>query len=480
MHTRVTSDAANRDPAFGPTSAPGSVVYLSLVCLVAAIGGLLFGFDTAVISGTVVRVKEQFELTEWTEGWFVSSAIVGCLLGSSIAGMLSDRFGRKKILILSGVLFLASAVGTTIPQTVFGLICGRLVGGLGVGMASMLSPLFISEFSPPRLRGRMVACYQLAITIGIVLAYFTNALLLYLSKDTWADLTAGPLRWILVDEVWRGMFATLGIPAVIFLFLLLFIPESPRWLCKQGRHEEARAILSKVGGPDVAAVEIKEIQETLAMESGSILQVFEPWLRRALLIGILLPIFSQVSGINVIIYYGPKIFEQANFTMGDALGGQVTIGLVNVLFTFVAIWKVDQFGRKPLLLAGITGLVCMLGLVSLLSIQGLTGGKTLVACFMAYCACFAASLGPIPWIVISEIFPNRIRGRAMSIGTFSIWAGCAAVALTFPWLNKNLGPAMTFWLYAVLLAPSFFFVRWFVPETKGKSLEEIEKSWHRQ
>ena len=448
--------------------------YLTIVCVIAALGGFLFGFDTAVISGTIVYLKKQFALSALLEGWVVASALIGCIVGALSAGTLSDRFGRKKMLIFSAALFLISAVGSAIPPSVRVLVLARFVGGLGVGAASMLSPMYISELSPPHLRGRLVALYQLAITVGILVAYFSNAMLQHLAVNVFAGIGEQYMRWILVDEVWRAMFGAESIPAVLFLLLLLIVPESPRWLTKQGRADEAMQVLARVVGRTEAEKEMAEIQETISHESGSILQLLQPGLRIALLIGILLPLFSQVSGINVVIYYGPKIFEEAGFKISESLGGAVVIGLINMIFTFVAIAVVDKFGRKPLLYVGICGLVSALIGVGLLFYYQVTSGPLLLGLFMFYCACFAFSLGPVPWIIISEIFPTRIRGRAMSIGTFTIWGGCTLVAQTFPWLLENLGPAGSFWLYAILVAPALPVVWLLVPETKGKTLEQIE------
>jgi len=453
--------------------------YLAVACFIAALGGFLFGFDTAVISGTVVYLKKQFQLDALLEGWVVSSALIGCILGAAVAGTISDRFGRKKVLIVSAMLFLISALLSAIPQSVAMLVAARLIGGMGVGIASMLSPMYIAELSPPHLRGRLVALYQLAITVGILVAYFSNALLQHLAVGALADMAPGSWRWILVDEVWRGMFGAESLPALVFLLLLSTVPESPRWLTKQGRGQQALDILTRVVGHDEAAREMAEIRKAIAQEGASIGELLKPGLRVALIIGILLPLFSQVSGINVIIYYGVKIFERAGLQIGGSLGGQVVIGIGNVLFTLIAVATVDRVGRKPLLYVGISGLVLGLLAIGLLFHFRIESGVLLIGLFAFYILCFAFSLGPIPWIIISEIFPTRIRGRAMSVGTFTIWSACTAVAQTFPWLLENLGPSGTFWLYALLVAPALPFAWWVIPETKGRSLEEIELAWHR-
>jgi SP family arabinose:H+ symporter-like MFS transporter len=459
--------------------AEGTRSYLFLISFIAALGGFLFGFDTAVVSGTLVQLTGQFQLTPLIKGIVVASALVGCMVGALMAGALSDRFGRKAVLIVSAVLFLVSAVGCAIPPTVALLIGARWLGGVGIGIASMLSPMYLSEISPPHLRGRLITLYQLAITIGIVVAYFSNECLQWLSTNTLAEMSAGPWRWILVDEVWRGMFGAAALPSVAFLLLLLVVPETPRWLAKQDRIAEARAVLTRVVGPREAERELKEIRQTLDQEGTSILALLEPGLRVPLLIGVLLPFFSQVSGINAIIYYGPTIFHDAGWELGESLGGQTIIGLVNVIFTLVAVTVVDRFGRKPMLYFGIVGLVLALVATGALFAMERTNWQLVVA-LMFYLACFAMSLGPVPWIIIAEIFPTRIRGRAMSVGTFTIWFTNTLVMLVFPTLSVRLGPAGTFALFAVLVAPALWLTWRLIPETKGRSLEEIELSWKSQ
>ncbi len=440
---------------------------------------MLFGFDTAVISGATGLLKKQFDLSDWMEGWVVSSALLGCIIGAMAAGTLSDRFGRKKLMIFAAGLFLVSAFGSTLPQTPDMLIVARVIGGLGIGFASMLAPLYISELSPPGLRGRMVAMYQFAITVGVLAAYFSNAFLLHLAENYRTLFEQQTMHWIFVDEMWRGMFSAEVLPAAVFLLLLLLVPESPRWLTKQQREGEAMSILARVGGQKTATLEMNEIRDTIAHESGSVWQLFQPGMRTALLIGVMLPIFSQISGINAIIYYGPKIFETAGPQLSDALGGAVIIGIVNTAFTLLTLWKIDSLGRKPILQIGTIGAVASLAMIGLLFHNGAAEGGWLLGMITCYIACFAIGLGPIPWVIMSEIFPTRVRGRAMSFGVFALWATCALVSQTFPWLLKNLGPAGCFWLYASLCAPSIIFVWLVVPETKGKTLEEIEKSWTR-
>jgi sugar porter (SP) family MFS transporter len=440
--------------------------------LTATIGGFLFGFDTAVISGTISFVKRQFSLSTIEEGWFVSSALVGCIIGVSFAGSLSDRLGRKKVLILSSLLFLVSTFGCALSPTNFSLTLSRLVAGMGIGVASMLSPLYISEIAPAAHRGRLVAVYQFAITLGILCAYFSNAMVLDISQRvTFSD---GVLKWLFADEIWRGMFATMTIPNILFLLLLLLIPESPRWLISKGYTQKAKSILERIQGRGARDAEYAAMVSTIQKEQVSLSQLFHSGLRTALLIGILIPIFSQISGINVIIYYGPEILNKAGFSISEALGGQVTIGIVNVLFTLLAMWQVDRWGRKPLLLFGIAGVVAALVAVGLFFFFHISQGVFLIVFFLFFIACFAFSLGPVTWIIVSEIFPTNIRGRAMSIGTFALWSANAIVGQLFPWMVENIGPAGTFWVFAGICFPAFFFVWKVLPETKGKTLEEIE------
>ncbi|WP_431292288.1 sugar porter family MFS transporter [Pedobacter sp. P26] len=327
--------------------------YLYLVCLVAALGGFLFGFDTAVISGTISLVTKDFGLDAVSEGWFVSCALLGCIIGVAISGKLSDRFGRKIVLILSAFLFLTSALGCMYAGSFSSLITFRLIGGIGIGVASMVSPLYISEFAPSRLRGTMVSLYQLALTIGIVVAYFTNA---YLANHTGEAHSSAESQKILSAEVWRAMLGLGALPALIFLLALFVVPESPRWLLTRGRKDLAERILIKIDGEAAARKELETFSsQKISGEEGSLKILFNPVYRKALWIGLLLPFLSQVCGINAVIYYGPRILEQAGFTLNNALGGQVTIGIVNVIFTFVAIFTVDKWGRKPLLYVGVGG-----------------------------------------------------------------------------------------------------------------------------
>ena len=441
----------------------GSLAYLLVICLVAAIGGLLFGFDTAVISGAIGFVKTEFDLSSFMKGWTASSALVGCMLGAAIAGVLSDRFGRKWVMVLSAFFFFVSAIGCGLSRTVTELIAARILGGMGIGIASMVSPMYIAEISPPKARGRLVSLQQFAIITGILGAYFSNTLVLRMEN--------------LADEAkWRWMFALGAFPAVVFFLLLVVVPESPRWLVKQGLAERARAIIRRIAGNTQADLEMVEIQAALKHEDASILELFKPGWRIALVVGVVLAILQQITGINAILYYAPEIFKQAGSSAQHAYNDTIWIGVINMAFTIVAISLIDKVGRKPLLLVGTAGMGLSLLLVGLAFQFGISG-TLLLAVILAYVACFAASQGPVVWVIISEIFPTRVRGRAVSIATVILWGACFLVSQTFPMLideDEGIGPAPTFWIYAGICAVTVVFTWRFVPETKGKSLEQIE------
>lgn len=456
------------------TSPKQNKSYLYLVCLVAALGGFLFGFDTAVISGTISLVTNDFSLNAVNEGWFVSCALLGAIIGVSFSGKLSDNYGRKIVLILSAVLFLASAAGCMLSGSFTALIIFRFIGGLGIGVASMVSPLYISEFAPSRLRGTMVSLYQLALTIGIVLAYFSNA---YLANHASNSYGSESMRKVFSEEVWRAMLGLGALPAVIFLICLFFVPESPRWLLLKGKEQKANDILNRIDGPDAAQKEINAFKEQGDTEETSLRELFTPVYRRALWIGLLLPFLSQVCGINAVIYYGPRILEQAGFTLNNALGGQVTIGLVNVVFTFVAIFTIDRWGRRPLLFAGIGGAVLSLLIIGVLFALDITSGPWILISILAFIACFAFSFGPVTWVVLGEIFPNAIRGKAMALATLSLWIGNFLVGQLTPVMLNGLGASWTFWLFALCCSPALWITWKLIPETKGRSLENIEAYW---
>jgi sugar porter (SP) family MFS transporter len=446
----------------------GSVSYVVLLTLVAALGGLLFGYDTAVISGAIGFLKMRFGLDALQAGWAASCALVGCILGACVAGALTDHFGRKKVLLTAAVLFAVSAVGSAIPRDLTELVIARILGGIGIGIASMTSPLYIAEVSPARMRGRLVSMNQFAIIFGMLVVYFVNARVARMGDDAW-NVAVG----------WRWMFGSGTLPAVVFLALLFFVPESPRWLVKQDRPDEALAILARVGGAQEAPLEVARIQEAIAHEGGSFADLFRPGMGLPLAIGVVLAILQQVTGINTVLYYAPEIFKKAGLMTTAAMDFTVLVGVVNLLFTVVAIGVVDLVGRKPLLLIASAGMgVSLFVLGAALNLRKLEG-PWVVGSVLVYVAAFAVAMGPVVWVVMSEIFPTRIRGRAMSVATVCLWIACFLVSQFFlVMLQKVSGYA--FFVYGGMCVVAFVFVLACVPETKGKSLEEIERGWLRE
>ena len=454
----------------------GNTGYLAMVCIVASLGGLLFGFDTAVISGTVGMVETQFELSKLELGWFTSSALVGCILGAMMAGVLGDKYGRKPVLIIAAALFFISALGCTIPPSFKALYSVRIIGGIGVGIASVLSPLYISEFSPPKIRGRLVALYQLSIVTGILLAYGSNWILQsYSIHHTVIPGGSGFLYKIFVGEVWRSMFGMEMVPALLLLMLLLFVPESPRWLIQAGRRKSGKKILEKISGIKVAEEEFMEILSSLGQEKGKLRELFRPGLRTALLVAVGLSVFGQLTGINAVIYYGPEILKQAGIQFGNALQFQTILGIINLVFTILALLLIDKLGRRPLLVGGMAAVVLTLLLAGLLFLTDTPNGTLIVIVLGAYIACIAFSICAVIWVITPEIFPNRVRGRAMSIAAFSNWGTNTIAAYLFPWYVASYGMHIGFFTFgAICLVATLFFWK-FVPETKGKSLEQIEQ-----
>ncbi len=454
-------------------------IFIWWLTLTASLGGLLFGYDTAVISGTLSMVRIQFGLNAAMEGWYVSSALVGCVIGVSFAGWLSDKYGRKKVLLLAASLFTISAVGCALISSFSSLAIYRLIGGMGVGIASMLSPMYISEISPPAIRGRLVALYQMAITVGILASYLTNAWLLKHS-GTGEFFFTEKLTLIFKTEVWRGMLGMETIPASLFFILLLFVPESPRWLVIKGKTGDAAEILLKTLGESESEKEIKEIRESSETEKKSANLILEPGIKLAVFLGVSLAVLQQFTGVDAIIYYGPRIMEQAGFGLSDALGSQVIFGTINMIFTLFAIWQIDRFGRKPLLLAGTLGMFISLILIGILFMTNHAGSVLLVILILIFVASFAFSLGPVVWVILSEIYPTRIRGRAMSVATMAVWIGTSIIGQLIPLSLDNLGPSATFWIFGFFCIPTIWIGWKIMPETKGKSLESIERYWLRR
>ncbi|BBH25028.1 arabinose-proton symporter [Paenibacillus baekrokdamisoli] len=445
-----------------------SMKFVTLVSMVAALGGLLFGFDTAVVSGAIGFMKERFTLNEVEVGWAVSSLIIGCIVGAAGSGVLGDRFGRKKVLIMAALLFIIGSIGSAIPDTFTGYIIARIIGGLGIGITSTLCPLYNAEIAPAQYRGRLVALNQFATVTGIFLVYFINLGIAGYGDDAWDISTA-----------WRWMFGFGALPGLLFLVLLFFVPESPRWLIKQGRAVEALPILLKIHGEDLAKKEVLDIKASFKQESGSIRQLFSPALRLALIVGVGLAVLQQVTGINAIMYYAPEIFKETGSGTNASLMQTILVGLINFLFTILAVWLIDKVGRKALLLVGSASMTVCLVVIGAAFQTGHTSGPLVLIFILLYVAAFAVSLGPVVWVVMSEIFPNRIRGKATAIASMALWAADYIVSQTFPPMLSSAGPAITFWLFGFMSLFTFFFTWRVVPETKGKSLEEIESLWSR-
>lgn len=452
----------------------GRIAYLVMICLVAALGGLLFGYDTAVISGAIGFLQSHFHLTPAMKGWAASSALLGCVLGCVLAGMFSDFLGRKKTLLLAAILFLVSAIGTAVPEQFWVFVAFRILGGIGVGVASLASPMYIAEISPTRIRGRMVSVNQFAIISGMLVIYFVNYAIVRPDNPAWNEATG-----------WRWMFASGSIPAALFLILVFFVPESPRWLVDRGQKHTARAVLDRINPPEEASVEMTAIEKTLTRQRGSFIELLGPGLRRAMVIGIALAVLQQVTGINVFLYYAPEIFKKLGSGVDAALLQTIVVGAVNLMFTVGAIWTVDLLGRRPLMIVGAAGMgLCLAGMGAAAQTQVMAFGVLVFV--LGYIACFALSVGPVTWVILSEIYPTRIRGRAMSVATFFLWTANFIVSQTFPmmdenaWLVRHLNHAFPFYLYAGFCAVLVLLVWRAVPETKGRTLEEIEGVWKRK
>jgi SP family arabinose:H+ symporter-like MFS transporter len=447
----------------------GFVIFCAAVT---GIGGFLFGYDTAVINGANTFLKAHFRLDEERDslliGLATASAIIGCIPGAMSAGFLSDRFGRRRILFLCAVLYAVSGVLSAIPPNFPLFVAARIWSGVAIGISSMICPVYIAEIAPPAWRGRLGTLFQLGIVVGIFMTLFINGKIQSLGDTDWN-----------VNTGWRWMLAAEALPALVFIVLLVPIPESPKWLIQAGREAEARVTLERIGGPDYTNAEVAAVREVLAQEEGSFGELFSRAYRLPLAIAVFIMLASQFSGINVVMYYSTDIFKAATGDANAAFTSSVWIGFVNLIATFVAIAFVDMAGRKPLLLLGNT--VQVVGLVAVGYIYSVNPhSHYLLWGVITYTAAFAMAMGPIPWILCSEIFPAKLRGRAMSVATFAIWLACYLVSQTFPLLLKHLGSTYTFWFYAACSALTFAFVLILVPETKGRSLEEIEKSWQKQ
>ncbi len=461
--------------AQSPSPSQGSILFLAWICLSASLGGFLFGYDTAVISGTVEYVERQFELSKVAVGWFGSAALIGCILGAAVAGWFGDRYGPKPVLIVAGIFFFVSALYSTIPESFHILTLARAVGGVGVGMASVLAPMYISEFAPARMRGRVVALYQLSIGIGILAAYFMNYLLLTYARGASGTGDAGSfLHYVLVAEVWRGMFGAEMIPAAVFTTLLLVLPESPRYLVKVGHEQRAQSVLTRIDGPDAASRVLSEIRGALQQEEGTLRELFRPGLRKALVLGVGLSFFGQLTGVNVVVYYGPMILREAGLESGSALLYQVALGTIGLVFTLFAIWKIDSWGRRPLLVGGMACVTCAITATAILMLVN-APALWIVILLGVYMACLSVSICAVIWVMTPEIFPNRVRGRGSSIATFTNWSINALTAFAFPWYVTTFGMHAGFFTFAATCFIATIFFWKLTPETRGKTLEEIER-----
>ncbi|MCX7824621.1 MAG: sugar porter family MFS transporter [Verrucomicrobiae bacterium] len=463
----------------------GSTLYVALVCLVATLGGLLFGYDTGVISGAIEPLTARFNLSVFMKGWASGCVLIGCATGVLLVGPLSDRFGRKLAMFLAAFMFLASAIGTAVPPDITTFIVFRFLGGVGIGIASISTPMYIAEITPARIRGRMVAVNQIAIVGGISATSFVN----YFIAHSQGDPAQAQVQAWLTEFGWRWMFGSGIAPSVVFGLLLFLIPESPRWLIEMQRENAAKDILRRVGGEAFAEAEFRNIRAAIAQERGTWGELFSEKLRLPLIVGIVLAILQQVTGINVFMYFGATIFKTMSASTGVDAGllQQIVINGAGVLFTLVAIATVDKWGRKPLMIVGAIGmavsLAAMGAMAKWMSDPDAASGWML-AFIILYIACFGLSVGPVTWVILSEIFPTAVRGRALGLATFFLWMADYVVTQTFPmmdakdsWFVREFNHAFPFWLYATMCVVEVFFILRFVPETKGKTLEEIEAMW---
>lgn len=463
-------------PMSDADSTPYRTGFLWTICLVAAMGGFLFGYDWVVIGGAKPFYEVFFGITDspFMQGLAMSGALFGCLVGAAMSGILTDRYGRKWLLVWSGFLFAVSAIGTAIAPEFITFNIARLIGGVGIGLASNLSPMYIAEISPATMRGRFVSINQLTIVLGILAAQVVNWLIAF---NVPADAT--PLQ--LLDSwygqlAWRWMFGAGTVPAVVFIVMMSLVPESPRWLAKAGRFEEAEAILSRFGGVGFARQEVANIRRTLAIDEIAKVHFHDllaPDVRRVLVLGIGLAVLQQWCGINVIFNYAQEVFAAAGYDVSGIMQTIVLTGVVNMLFTLIAIFTVDRLGRRALMLMGAAGLALIYTVLGAAYYFESRGIHTVIL-IVAAIGCYAMSLAPVTWVVISEIFPNRIRGAAMSIAVLTLWIACTILTFTFPYLNYSLGSHGTFWLYAAICIAGFAFVWRRLPETKDKTLEQIE------
>ncbi len=445
---------------------------IHFIALSAALGGLLFGYDTAVISGAIGNLVSYFNLTPIETGWAISSALVGCLIGAFFSDVISTKLGRKKAMLLSALFFLICSFGTALPETFTEFIIYRIIGGIGVGLASMIVPMYIAEIAPAEKRGELVAFNQLAIVIGIVVVYFVNYFIALQGDEEWN-----------LNEGWRWMFGSELIPSVLYMILIFFIPESPRWLAMKGEDVKSLKVLEKFNPAEKAYSIFMEIKESIGQKTENQWKILlHPAFRLALFIGIGLSVFQQITGINAILYYAPEIFKSFGSDANASLLETSMLGVVNLIFTVISIFLVDRLGRKPLLYIGSFGMFISLAVVGY-SVYFQMVNAWLLPFLLLFMASFSISWGPIVWVLLSEIFPNKVRSLALAIAVFIQWVANFAVSQTFPmmteneWLNANFHGAFPFILFAVLCLFAFLFVLKWVPETKNKTLEEMAEMW---
>lgn len=455
----------------------GYVIFLSLV---AALGGILFGYDTAVISGTTADVSSQFALNEMSKGWYVGCALIGSIIGVAFAGILSDYLGRKKTLLIASVLFSVSAIGCCLCVGFSDLVLYRIIGGLGIGIVSIVSPMYISEISPAKIRGTMVALYQLAITIGLLLAYLINFAIL--SNADNAQFTNPFFQKIFSSEMWRGMLGSESIVTLLFFIIVFFIPESPRWLIVKGRDDKAIDIFRKLKAGSEGVLE--EFNATKLSVSGEVKSewrvLLEPGIKTAVLLGCIIAILGQFMGANAVLYYGPDIFADAGLASKDSSLSTVLVGLVNMLTTVIAVFIIDKVGRKTLIYYGVTSMIICLLLISFYFGWGQAMGMSpfiLLVFFLLYIFSQAISVSAVVFVILSEMYPNRVRGLAMSMAGLALWVGTYLIGQFTPWCMIHLKPAGTFFMFAVMCLPYMYLMWKKIPETTGKTLEEIERFW---
>ena len=449
--------------------------YVIFMAAVAAIGGILFGYDTAVISGTTDIVRNQFSLSASGEGWYVGCALIGSIIGVLCAGSLSDYIGRKITMLISAAFFSISAIGCAVCGSFDALVAFRIIGGVGIGIVSIVSPIYISEVSPAKIRGTLVSLYQLAVTAGFLLAYLANWAI-DAGIDPSAAADAGLWSRMFNAEAWRGMLGSETLPALLFLFIIFFIPESPKWLIIKGKPSEATAVLSRIlGSEDEINAEVEATRSSSGEDKGSWSDLLKPGILVAVLAGCAIAILGQFMGVNAVLYYGPKIFSEAGFD--NPMFSTVLVGLVNFATTVLAVFIIDKVGRKQLIYWGVSGMIiCLMAIGIYFATGGALGNGFMLAFFLAYVFCCAISISAIVFVLLSEMYPNSIRGRAMSLAGFMLWVGTYLVGQLTPVLLE-WSQAGTFFIFAVMCVPYMLIMWKVIPETTGKTLEEIEEYW---